>query len=102
MDFAHNTLQGFSQSDGNGLLYVLSRQLSEVRTRADDVANWPNPFNGVKTATYDDTNSTWLSLIDGASNGENIPLGPLFVKTRALDVIVTLDGSADDSNNWPK
>ncbi|KAJ3853028.1 phospholipase B [Lentinula lateritia] len=101
LDFAHNTLQGFSQSDGNGLLYVLSRQLSEVRTRADDVANWPNPFNGVKTATYDDANSTWLSLIDGASNGENIPLGPLFVRTRALDVIVTLDGSADDPNNWP-
>ncbi|KAJ3823123.1 phospholipase B [Lentinula raphanica] len=101
LDFAHNTLQDFSQSDSNGLLYVLSRQLSEVRTRADDVANWPNPFNGVKTSTYEDTNSTWLSLIDGASNGENIPLGPLFVKARALDVIVTLDGSADDPNNWP-
>ncbi|KAF5389496.1 hypothetical protein D9757_004325 [Collybiopsis confluens] len=101
LDFAHNTLQGFSQSDGNGLLYVLSRQLSQVRTREDDVANWPNPFNGVKTTTYDDTNSTWLSLIDGASNGENIPLGPLFVRERGLDVIVTLDGSADDPNNWP-
>ncbi|KAE9401546.1 phospholipase B [Gymnopus androsaceus JB14] len=101
LDFAHNTLQGFDSSDSNGLLYVLSQQLSEVRTRADDVANWPNPFQQVKTSTYDDTNSTWLSLIDGASNGENIPLGPLFVRERALDVIVPLDGSADDPNNWP-
>lgn len=81
---------------------MLSRQLSEVRTRADDVANWPNPFNGVKPSTYDDTGSTWLSLLDGASNGANIPLDPLFVNERALDVIVPLDGSADDSNNWPK
>ncbi|KIK67069.1 hypothetical protein GYMLUDRAFT_37109 [Collybiopsis luxurians FD-317 M1] len=101
LDFAHNTLQDFSSSDANGLLYVLSRQLSQVRTREDDVANWPNPFNGLKTTTYDDTNSTWLSLIDGASNGENIPLGPLFVRERGLDTIVVLDGSADDPNNWP-
>lgn len=42
LDFAHNTLQGFSSGDSNSLLYVLSRQLSQVRTRADDVANWPN------------------------------------------------------------
>ncbi|KAF9071127.1 phospholipase B [Rhodocollybia butyracea] len=101
LDFAHNTLQDFSSSDSNALLYVLSRQLTEVRTRADDVANWYSPFNGLKPSTYEDSNSTWLSLLDGASNGENIPLAPLFVKERALDVIVPLDSSADDTNNWP-
>ncbi|KAJ6609839.1 phospholipase B [Mycena sp. CBHHK59/15] len=100
-DFAHNTIQGFSSSDSNSLIYVLQRQLRSVRTRADDVANWPNPFNGLKSSTFQDSDATWLELIDGASNGENIPYGPLFVKSRALDVIVTIEGSADDPNNWP-
>jgi lysophospholipase len=84
------------------LIYVLQRQLRSVRTRADDVANWPNPFNGIKGSTFQDSDKTWLELIDGASNGENIPYGPLFVKARGLDVIVTIEGSADDPNNWPK
>ncbi|THV07356.1 phospholipase B [Dendrothele bispora CBS 962.96] len=101
LDFGRNTIQGFSDSDANGLLYVLSRQLSEVRTRSDDVANWPNPFQGLKKDSYQDADATWLSLIDGASNIENIPLGPLFVRERGLDVVVTLDGSADTSQNWP-
>lgn len=102
LDFANNQLDGFSDDDSAGLLYVLARQLQEVRTRADDVANWPNPFNGIKPSTYEDSNSTWIELIDGASNGENVPYGPLFVKARGLDVIVTLESSADDINNWPK
>lgn len=42
LDFAHNTLQDFSKGDSSGLLYVLQRQLTEVRTRYNDVANWPN------------------------------------------------------------
>lgn len=93
----------FSASDSHSLLYVLSRQLSEVRTRADDVANWPNPFQGQSSKTYQDTDATWLSLIDGASNSENVPYGPLLVNARNLDVIVTLEGSADDPiNGWPK
>ncbi|KAJ6586847.1 phospholipase B [Mycena vulgaris] len=100
-DFASNTIQGWSTSDSNTLFYILQRQLRSVRTRADDVANWPNPFNGIKSSTFEDSGSTWLELLDGASNGENIPYGPLFVRARGLDVIVTIEGSADDSNNWP-
>jgi lysophospholipase len=42
LDFGTNTLKGFRNEDGAGLLYVLSRQLAQVRTRADDVANWPS------------------------------------------------------------
>ena len=42
LDFAHNTIEGFDSSDSQSLLLVLSRQLGELRTRADDVANWPN------------------------------------------------------------
>jgi len=31
-----------------------------------------------------------------------MPLSPLFVKARGLDVIVAVDASSDDSNFWPK
>lgn len=91
-----------SESDAAALLYVLSRQLREVRTRADDVANWPSPFTGIKANTFQDSKANWLELLDGASNAENVPYAPLFVRARGLDVIVTLDVSADDSNSFPK
>ncbi|KXN90656.1 Lysophospholipase 2 [Leucoagaricus sp. SymC.cos] len=100
LDFAHNTIAGMDDKDAKGLLYTLARQLSQVRTRADDVANWPSPFNGIKQSTFQDANATWLELIDGASNSENVPYGPLFVRKRALDVIVTLESSADQ-NGFP-
>ncbi|PPQ68206.1 hypothetical protein CVT25_015038 [Psilocybe cyanescens] len=101
-DFGTSTLSQFSSSDSTGLLYLLSRQLREVRTRANDVANWPNPFQGQSAGSFQDTDATWLNLIDGSSNQENTPYGPLLVNSRDLDVIVALEGSADDPvNNWP-
>lgn len=103
LDFARNTISEFSANDGAGLLYVLSRLLGSVRTRADDVANWPSPFTGLKAGVFQDSGANWLELIDGSSNGENVPYAPLFVKARALDVIVTAEGSADIPGlNWPK
>ncbi|KAH9485342.1 Lysophospholipase 3 [Psilocybe cubensis] len=102
LDFGTNTLSQFSSSDSTGLLYLLQRQLREVRTRANDVANWPNPFQGQASASFQDTDATWINLIDGASNQENTPYGPLLVNARNIDVIVALEGSADDPvNNWP-
>ncbi|EKM80903.1 hypothetical protein AGABI1DRAFT_37284 [Agaricus bisporus var. burnettii JB137-S8] len=101
LDFAGNAIQGWSQSDTDGLLYILGEQLKEVRTRADDVANWPNPFKGINPDTFQDANAAWLELIDGSSNLENIPYNPLFIKSRGLDVIVTIEGSADDIHNFP-
>ncbi|KAI5123863.1 hypothetical protein M0805_005680 [Coniferiporia weirii] len=101
LDFAHNTLEDFDPGDSSGLLYVLERQLTEVRTRSNDVANWPNPFQSINNDTFHDSNSSWLDLIDGASNIENVPIGPLFVKARGLDVVIAMDGSAEDVFSWP-
>ena len=42
LDIARDRIDGFDDSSSKGLLLVLSRQLGELRTRADDVANWPN------------------------------------------------------------
>lgn len=61
-----------------------------------------SPFNGITPSTFQDANSSWLELIDGGSNGEVIPIAPLLVKSRELDVIVAVDASSDDNNNWPK
>lgn len=83
-------------------MFLLRQQLAEVRTRADDVANWPNPFQGQKGDTFEDSDSNYIELIDGSSNQENVPFGPLLVKARGIDVIVTLEGSADTPENWPK
>ncbi len=93
--------------------------LAAVSTRADDVGNYPNvrsypcpdrvstqfasqPFQGINPGVYQDSNSTWLELVDGGLNKENLPLGPLLVKARHLDVIVAVDASSDDSDNWPQ
>ncbi|KAH9011013.1 phospholipase B [Lactarius pseudohatsudake] len=102
LDFAHNTIQGFDHSAAQGLLNMLSRQLGALRTRADDVANWPSPFyNLTGKANFEDLNSKWLELIDGASNHENVPLGQHFVKARGIDLVVAIDASADLSTGWP-
>ncbi|KAK0463558.1 phospholipase B [Desarmillaria tabescens] len=81
--------------------HLLARLLEDVRTQDDDVANWPNSFRNVAPSTFVDTNSDWLELIDGGSNGEVVPFGPLLVKARGLDVIVGVDSNANDDNNWP-
>lgn len=59
-------------------------------------------FQGVNPSTFQDSASQWLSLVDGGSNLERIPLGTLLTKARAVDVIVAVDASSDDSNQWPK
>ncbi|KAJ3501630.1 hypothetical protein NLJ89_g9249 [Agrocybe chaxingu] len=74
LDFARNTLSQFSSSDSAGLLYVLSRQLQQVRTRADDVANWPNPFQELDIPDFQDVNASWLELIDGSSIRKTFPM----------------------------
>lgn len=60
------------------------------------------PFNNVKNSTFQDAGSRWLEIIDGGSNLENVPMGAMLVKARAVDVLIAVDGSADDTNSWPK
>ena len=60
------------------------------------------PFQGISSSVYQDSSSTWLQLVDGGENKEAVPLGPLLVKARHVDVIVAIDASSDDSDNWPE
>lgn len=57
-----------------------------------DVSLVPNPFFGVAPSTFLDTNETLLSLVDGGEDGEVIPIQPLLVKAREVDVIIAIDG----------
>jgi len=82
-----------------GLTFVLMFRRTH-RLTAD--STYLQPFKGINPATFEDSSSDWLELLDGGSNHEKAPLSSLLVKARALDVIVVIDGSADDSNSWPK
>jgi lysophospholipase len=96
---AKKTLDGFSSGDTSGILFMLDQLLKNVITRAEDVANWPNvsvlrfissssrrltnlnqPFHSVAAGVFTESNSSWLELVNGGSNGAEIPLGPLLVK----------------------
>ncbi|KAH7921091.1 hypothetical protein BV22DRAFT_1020027 [Leucogyrophana mollusca] len=63
-----------------------------------DVASWPNPFYGVAPDTFIDSNQKNLNLVDGGEDGEVIPLQPLLVKARGVDVIVAIDATSDVNN----
>jgi lysophospholipase len=56
-----------------------------------DVASWPNPFYGIAPDTFIDSTQTNLNLVDGGEDGEVIPLQPLLVKARGVDVIFAID-----------
>ncbi|MBW0497543.1 hypothetical protein O181_037258 [Austropuccinia psidii MF-1] len=71
-------------------------------------ASYPNPFKGVHgELPFDGAKSDTLEIVDGGENGENLPLTPLLVPTRQVDVIVASDATDDtDSSyiygeNWP-
>ncbi|KAF9061930.1 lysophospholipase [Rhodocollybia butyracea] len=95
------------QSEPGGTTSVEELQLllgAPVNTENPDVAivsKWPNPFFGIAPSTFVDSNNTELNLIDGGFNGEGLPLNPLLVKARGVEVIVAVEGTADTADNWP-
>lgn len=93
----------FDTSDGDeeGMNFVFNQLLSHTPSNVMNAANWPNPFKGVNAGTFQDSSSDQLELLDGGSNGEKTPLSSLLVNARGLDVVVVIDGSADDQNYWP-
>ncbi|EIW74777.1 lysophospholipase [Coniophora puteana RWD-64-598 SS2] len=61
-------------------------------------AYWPNPFYGVAPDTFGASKQSSLHLVDGGEDGENVPLQPLLVKARGVDIIVAIDVSSDENN----
>lgn len=56
-----------------------------------DVAMYPNPFLGVANDTFNFANERYLGLVDAGDDGQVIPLQPLLVKARNVDVIIAID-----------
>jgi lysophospholipase len=88
MDQFHN--QGTLESEVGPLLSLLNSSFPETGIEID-VASWPNPFYGVAPETFIASNQVDLTLVDGGEDGEVIPLQPLLVKARAVDVILAID-----------
>ncbi|KDQ08047.1 hypothetical protein BOTBODRAFT_166340 [Botryobasidium botryosum FD-172 SS1] len=101
IDNATSTIEGFDGTTGKILTNLVNGLLEKVGIGRQDVANWPNPFQGINPGVFQHSMNDTLPLIDGGLNFENVPLGPLMVKARGVDFIVAVDGSADDNNSWP-
>ena len=41
--------------------------------------------------TFANTNEDFVTLVDGASDGEEIPIQPLLVRARKVDTIIAVD-----------
>ena len=52
---------------------------------------YPNPFFGVAKDTFISSNEEFLTLIDGGEDGQDMPMAPLLVKARGIDVIIAID-----------
>jgi lysophospholipase len=68
----------------------------------DDIAQYvPNPFYHYNNATNQQAQSTFLTLVDGGEDLQNLPLNPLIQPNRGVDVIFAVDSSADTTYQWP-
>lgn len=47
---------------------------------------------------YPDFDQEYLSLVDGGEDGEVIPIQPLLVQAREVDVIFAIDATSDENN----
>lgn len=62
---------------------------------------YPNPFFEYDPNGNSVANLSLLSLVDGGTDTQNIPLWPLLQPERAVDFIYATDSSADTVFNWP-
>lgn len=83
------------------VISLITDFLTALGDRSDDVADWtPNPFMNWNSGKNYVADSESLTLVDGGEDGQNIPYHPHTVNERKVDVIFSVDSSAD-TNNWP-
>ncbi|RCI16155.1 hypothetical protein L249_1817 [Ophiocordyceps polyrhachis-furcata BCC 54312] len=79
----------------------LKKILNELGKKNNDIADWnPNPFKGWNSANNPGARNDSLMLVDGGEDLQNIPYQPLILADRHVDVIFSVDSSAD-TRNWP-
>lgn len=85
-----NVFNAFESNIVNNLVTALKVIDSDPGT-GRLAAQIPNPFKGLSLKTFIESIEDVLNLGDGGLDGQNIPLQPLLVKARDVDVIVALD-----------
>lgn len=75
----------------------LATVIQETKEDQGFVAHYnPNPFKDWNpTGKAEDSELDTLYLVDGGTDGENLPLAPLIQSNRQVDVIVAVDSSND-------
>lgn len=91
-----------NSSGVSGVLYKLAQSiLEDIDEDDNDIAVYgPNPFANL-TGNSTISKASFLSLVDGGEDNQNVPLYPLQQQVRGLDVIFAYDNSADTDYNWP-
>ncbi|KAL5047518.1 hypothetical protein BDW71DRAFT_213967 [Aspergillus fruticulosus] len=79
---------------------ALASILEAVGQANDDIANYPNPFQGYQGSTAAISTRSELNVVDGGEDGQNIPFHPLIQPARRVDVIFAIDSTAN-VHNWP-
>ncbi|KHN97268.1 Lysophospholipase, catalytic domain protein [Metarhizium album ARSEF 1941] len=81
---------------------VLTSLLNSLGDSDNDIADWtPNPFKGWNTANNPSARNTRLTLVDGGEDLQNIPYHPHLFHERNVDVVFSIDSSADTDSSWP-
>ncbi|OAV86241.1 hypothetical protein PTTG_30007 [Puccinia triticina 1-1 BBBD Race 1] len=101
-----NTIAGLP-TQYTTVLQTMARKISGSLDKSL-TARYPNAFRGVNgPAGFDRSRTDELVIVDGGENGENIPLSPLLVPVRQVDVILAADASRDSDSSgvngdgWP-
>ena len=79
-----------SETAIGSIIEALEANFPETNIRLDSSAV-PNPFFGVSSSTFPDSNQKILNLVDGGLDGEVTPYQPLLVKARGVDTIFAID-----------
>lgn len=83
------------------LVQIILDILTAIGDANDDIADWtPNPFKGWNKAVNKAAVSDHLILVDGGEDGQNVPYHPHLLLERKVDVVFSVDSSAD-TNSWP-
>ncbi|CBY01712.1 hypothetical protein IAQ61_010053 [Plenodomus lingam] len=97
-----------TSGDSTILNSAITSLLGAIGQDANDIADYtPNPFLGYHNDTNPSAGNQRLTLVDGGSDLQNIPLNPVIQPMRQVDVIFAIDSSADTiedshpSKNWP-
>ncbi|KAM4064505.1 lysophospholipase catalytic domain-containing protein [Hirsutella rhossiliensis] len=81
---------------------ALTSVLGALGDSNNDIADWtPNPFKGWNRGRNLGVDSDRLTLVDGGEDDQNIPYHPHLVRDRSVDVVFSVDSSADTDSGWP-